>query len=52
MCGDLTKETKCSGWAAPMSEILALLGKYMNMMFINVFFKMWKLRAKTHLHPL
>ena len=24
MCGDLTKETKCSGWAAPMSEILAI----------------------------
>ena len=30
-----------------MSESLALFGKYINMMFTNVFFKMWKLKAKN-----
>ena len=31
----------------PMSEKLALCGKYMNMVFMNMFLKMWKLNAKT-----
>ena len=39
-------------WAGPVSENIAPLGKYMNMMFMHVFLKMWKLKAKTHLHPL
>ena len=34
-------------WAESMSENLALLGKYMNMMFMNVLLKMWKLKAKS-----
>ena len=39
-------------WAGPMSENLALLGKYMNMMLMNVFFQMSKLKAKTNLHQI
>ena len=48
----LNKKKVQKKWVGPMSENLAPLGKYMNMMFMNVFFKMWKLKAKTHLHPL
>ena len=39
-------------WVCPISENSALFREHMDMRFENVLFKMWKLQAKTRLHPL